>query len=590
MRLRIEGAVARITRSARRAASSDPARRNQGGGQLAAYSGKESTAGRLSRLFVVAVFAAFVAAAGEGALPPLDRDESRFAQASAQMLETGDFVTIRFQDEERNKKPAGIYWMQAASVALFSDAEAREIWAYRLPSALGAILAALFTYLAGARLYGPSTGFLAALLLAASPILAGEATIAKTDAMLLATTTIAAAALIHVFARWMEERDDGWIWPIVFWGALGIGVLVKGPIAPLVIGLAAIGLYVREPDFGWVKALRPLTGAAILVLMIGPWAAAVGFATEGRFFTEALGGDMGAKLGGAQESHGGPPGYHLLLLPFLMLPAAALIAPGFLQAFATRRAWPAFFLLAWIVPSWIIFEATPTKLPHYALPLYPAIAILAARAASIGASARRPIVRKIGACAFMLGATALAGAVIVLPHWFASEPRVFASTLLGASILVGGILAGRLFWSGRCYEGGLVSALFGLLVAWSVLEATLPKLDRMQISERLSRALDDEGLHPLRDGAPPVALAGYSEPSAVFLLGTATMLTDASGALRNIDGAGGAAIVEAADEPRFLALAEASHVPVRALATIDGLNYSNGRAIRLTVYARPAVE
>ena len=75
-------------------------------------------------------------------LPPMDRDESRFAEASAQMLETGDFVRIRYQDQPRNKKPVGIHWMQTASVETLSSAEARGIWAYRIPSLLGAMLAA----------------------------------------------------------------------------------------------------------------------------------------------------------------------------------------------------------------------------------------------------------------------------------------------------------------------------------------------------------------------------------------------------------------------------------------------------------------
>jgi len=48
--------------------------------------------------------------------PPIDRDEARFAQATKQMVETGDYVDIRFQDEVRYKKPVGIYWMQAAAV------------------------------------------------------------------------------------------------------------------------------------------------------------------------------------------------------------------------------------------------------------------------------------------------------------------------------------------------------------------------------------------------------------------------------------------------------------------------------------------
>ena len=77
--------------------------------------------------------------------PTVDRDEPRFAQATAQMLESGDFVSPRFQDQPRFKKPVGIYWLQAASVTLVSHVEDREIWAYRLPSLLGAALAAAHT-------------------------------------------------------------------------------------------------------------------------------------------------------------------------------------------------------------------------------------------------------------------------------------------------------------------------------------------------------------------------------------------------------------------------------------------------------------
>src|SRR5437867_5346313 len=77
---------------------------------------------------------------GIASIPPLDRDEARFAQATRQMLESGDFLRIRFQDEARNKKPAGIYWLQAASVAAFSTPESNAIWPYRLPSVAGGLI------------------------------------------------------------------------------------------------------------------------------------------------------------------------------------------------------------------------------------------------------------------------------------------------------------------------------------------------------------------------------------------------------------------------------------------------------------------
>src|SRR6202051_4319115 len=71
-------------------------------------------------------------------IPPIDRDEPRFAQATKQMVETSDFVDIRFQDEVRYKKPVGIYWLQSAVVETATKlglprAEVR-LWPYRGPS------------------------------------------------------------------------------------------------------------------------------------------------------------------------------------------------------------------------------------------------------------------------------------------------------------------------------------------------------------------------------------------------------------------------------------------------------------------------
>ncbi|HZZ30946.1 MAG TPA: glycosyltransferase family 39 protein, partial [Phenylobacterium sp.] len=106
----------------------------------------EGELARLSRGWrgpALAALIAFLAGLpGLIAVPPLDRDEARFAQATAQMLESGDFTVIRYQEEPRFKKPVGIHWLQAASVSLFSNPEDREIWAYRIPSLLGAMLAA----------------------------------------------------------------------------------------------------------------------------------------------------------------------------------------------------------------------------------------------------------------------------------------------------------------------------------------------------------------------------------------------------------------------------------------------------------------
>ncbi|MGD8434525.1 MAG: hypothetical protein PVI73_10465, partial [Syntrophobacterales bacterium] len=72
-------------------------------------------------------------------LPPVDRDEARFVQATRQMLESRDFVQIRFQNKPRHKKPIGIYWLQAATVTLTGSSQTNHVWPYRLPSLLGAL-------------------------------------------------------------------------------------------------------------------------------------------------------------------------------------------------------------------------------------------------------------------------------------------------------------------------------------------------------------------------------------------------------------------------------------------------------------------
>src|ERR1700753_507411 len=99
-------------------------------------------------LFLLAC-AALLFLPGFFSIPAIDRDEARFAQATKQMVETGDYVDIRFQDEVRYKKPVGIYWMQAAAVETasalgLSNAQLR-IWVYRIPSLIGAVGAVLLT-------------------------------------------------------------------------------------------------------------------------------------------------------------------------------------------------------------------------------------------------------------------------------------------------------------------------------------------------------------------------------------------------------------------------------------------------------------
>ena len=62
------------------------------------------------------LFSLLMTVSGLASMPPIDRDESRFVQATKQMAESGDYVDIRFQEDVRYKKPVGVYWLQSAVV------------------------------------------------------------------------------------------------------------------------------------------------------------------------------------------------------------------------------------------------------------------------------------------------------------------------------------------------------------------------------------------------------------------------------------------------------------------------------------------
>ena len=139
---------------------------------------------RAAVLLVLVALLAFLP--GFFQIPPVDRDEAYFAQATKQMIETGDYVDIRYQDDVRYRKPVGIYWLQAAVVntasALGLPNADTTIWLYRVPSLIGAIGAVLATYWCALAFVSRRGALLAALMMAVSTILGVEARLAKTDA------------------------------------------------------------------------------------------------------------------------------------------------------------------------------------------------------------------------------------------------------------------------------------------------------------------------------------------------------------------------------------------------------------------------
>jgi 4-amino-4-deoxy-L-arabinose transferase-like glycosyltransferase len=516
-------------------------------------------------------------------LPVTDRDEARFVQASRQMLATHDLIAIRFQDEARNKKPAGIYWLQAASVALFSDAESNAIWPYRVPSLLAATAAVLMTFGMGARLVGRKAAFIGAALLAASLGLGIEAHLAKTDAVLLAFVTAVQLALARVY----HDAKAGIRAPLgialLFWAALAAGILVKGPVAPLVSALTISALCISERRARWLRNLRPVAGIILLLLIVLPWLIAISTATQGQFLSDSLGQDFLGKLIGVQESHGAPPLYYLVLLMISFWPGTLFLGPAIAWGWQRRRADAERFLIAWGVPFWIVLELVPTKLPNYLLPVYPALA-LTIGAALVAASEQRFVLwRKLDRIVIALWALASLGLAIVL----ALVPLRYGPGALGGgavAALVALYFGQRLVrqaWRGFAPALAIRAAVMALLALAVTFEFVAPALNALWLSRSAAALVASAGTP--RD--VPVAIAGDAEPSLVFLLGTKTKLVSADAAADYLATTPGArALIETRSETAFISALAAHNLKPQALGTVAGLDYSNDHGMRLTLY------
>ncbi|GAB4387107.1 MAG: glycosyltransferase family 39 protein [Phycisphaerales bacterium] len=553
---------------------------------------------------------------GIRSIPPVDRDESRFAQASRQMFESlalppqariehfhdGWLAIPKIQDRPRLNKPPLIYWLQTASAAVFSagDPTRDAIWMYRLPSALCAIVAALCTWRLGAAMFDQPTGLLAGALLAVCPMVVWDAHQARADQLLLACTTSAMAALWKIRSRpgalpHIARLNAAWLWV-----SIALGILAKGPITPMIVALTALGLSWTARDWRWLARTRPVAGIVVLVVLIVPWlilvASHVGVAEASRIFVrETLG-----RSTGAMEGHWGPPGYHTVLSAVLFWPGSLLTLTAFCRTWrlavrlpgldpeSTRRSrlrsLPArwrqrvlgrdreLFLVAWIVPAWIVFELIMTKLPHYTMPMYPALALISAQAVVDAARAR-------------IDSSSAERMTAGLTIWFIIGVAICCIAPLGLALLGGGaaavaaaaIVAACSFWmlfqarrealEGLMLRAQLWSIAAALIFVIATLGFLLPRAQLLWVSTRAAAALAPDR---------PVACAGNCEDSIIFMT---------RGRIRHVAEDDALSWLRAHLDgmlilPRTQSTAE---LDLRRIDTFAGYNYANGRWVTLDV-------
>lgn len=543
---------------------------------------------KASHYLWLALFVFVLFLPGRATLPPLDRDEARYMQATSQMVESHNYIDVRFQEKPRYLQPAGIYWLEALAVKATGTLKDKAVWAYRIPSLIAAVGSVLLTVLIGSILFDSYIGLLAGLFLAVSVLLTGEGRMATIDATLLFFILLAQSSLARSWmARLTSEKLPISV-GIIYWVAIGCGLMLKGPVVLIPTLLPPIILAWVKKDRAWWKHLHPKWGWILSILIVIPWCVAIWIISDGKFFTDAVGTNFLGKVASGQQAHGSPPGLYLGIFLITFWPGSLFTAWALPFIWKERKSESVCFLLCWIIPHWIVFELIATKLPHYVLPTYPAIAILTSAALwNISKTWNGPTSRwgrwllNIYMVLWVIVGLLLAVGGIIYAHymtgiWFwAAMIGAF-----GALLLIGYTVA--CFVKDNMQRASIVAIGAAIVVYLELFVILIPGLSSEWLSGKVAQTV--QLLKPC--GNSIVASASYSEPSLVFLVGKETKLINPklTAQFLKTNQACGLALVDQRDEKHFMEYLDKEGLVVKQLGRIHGLNYSNGKQLDLGLF------
>jgi 4-amino-4-deoxy-L-arabinose transferase-like glycosyltransferase len=329
------------------------------------------------RLYLVFFFgAALLYSLGNWSLPLIDRDEPRFAEASREMRQSGDFLLPRLNGEYRFDKPPLIYWCQVLAYDILGEND----FAARLPSAIFAALTAVTTLIYSSRIFGPRIGLWSGILFATS-----------LQVFIHSRAAVADMPLVFFFltATWADwerlRKPDSALWRWTFYLSLGLGFLAKGPVALLPVFFAPIQSFLNHSPYRF-RFRSAIQGVLVVLVVIGLWGVPALITTHGEYLKIGIGRHVFLRSLRPMESHGvaGIWGY-ILFLPYYLVVTFfsffpwCLFLPGCTKRLSAHREPDENYLLGPILIVFLVFTLIQTKLPHYVLPAYPMLAMLTAR-------------------------------------------------------------------------------------------------------------------------------------------------------------------------------------------------------------------
>jgi 4-amino-4-deoxy-L-arabinose transferase-like glycosyltransferase len=397
--------------------------------------------------------------------PLANPDEGRYAEIPREMVLLGDWVTPHLNGVAYIEKPPLQYWITAGLYKMFGEGE----WTARACTLLSAWLDVLLVFLLGRRLWSSRTGVLAAVMLASTVLHFAMGQVLTLDmAFTFLLMAMLSAFCMTQLTRKAAPRESR-LWMLAAWLLLGLAVLTKG-LAAVVIAAAVLSIYLFwQRDWAMLRTLRPVSGAAVLLVVTAPWFIEVARANPDflrffflhehfqRYFTDE-----------AQRVE--PSWYFLVVLAAGVLPwlpqMMAALWNGWrsntpLGQFDIRR-----LLWIWCVFVFVFFSLSGSKLAPYVLPVLPPLALLtASREASLDARALR-----ISIGILVLLALALPIYGLVVKHVNADAIAVDAINAAWTAVAAFDLVALAIaVWCWRCAQQGRpFRSIVGVATAWFI--------------------------------------------------------------------------------------------------------------------------
>jgi 4-amino-4-deoxy-L-arabinose transferase-like glycosyltransferase len=326
---------------------------------------------------------------GTWSLPLIDRDEPRFAEASREMIQRGDYVVPYFNNQVRFDKPPLTYWAQVASYRVFGEND----FAARFPSAVAAALIAVSIPVRGLRIGGERVGWRAAIIFTLCLQTFVHAKAAVADMWLALFVSIAHWSGLELLREGLTNaqhqkspiKHQTSHWWFLFYISLALGFLAKGPIAWTPLLTVACTIF-YAPNLQLGQRFKFVRGILFMLAIIATWGIPALIRTHGEFLRIGIGRHVIGRSLGAMEGHGWDSlGGYVLLLPFYFVMVFVSFFPWSIKLPSLlKRLWRKHdnidsYLLSGAAIIFIIFSLVKTKLPHYTLPAFGLLALLLAR-------------------------------------------------------------------------------------------------------------------------------------------------------------------------------------------------------------------